>query len=153
MNKVKKQKEVIGKTKFNILDLLPSKYKNLIGALIILLPLLYYFGGWIVNGLQPIGNDSLGSIGQTHRWVEWSKENGEQVLWNPSIFGGEPIYSRITPEIIHVDSALNYVSKISYWAFLYLFLGGLGLFFLLRYCLTSHFPSHIIGNTDSIFSN
>jgi len=133
MNKVKKQKEVIGKTKFNILDLLPSKYKNLIGALIILLPLLYYFGGWIVNGLQPIGNDSLGSIGQTHRWVEWSKENGEQVLWNPSIFGGEPIYSRITPEILHVDSALNYVSKISYWAFLYLFLGGLGLFFLLRY--------------------
>lgn len=133
MSKAKKQKDEMGKSKISLIDSLPSKYKNLIGAVIILLPLLYYFGGWIADGLQPIGNDSLGSIGQTHRWVEWSKENGEQVLWNPSIFGGEPIYSRITPEILHVDSALNYVAKVSYWAFLYLFIGGLGMFFLLRY--------------------
>jgi len=133
MSKLKKTKEETVKSKIKIIDILPNKYKNLIAAIIILLPLLYYFGGWIADGLQPIGNDSLGSIGQTHRWVEWSKNNDEQVLWNPSIFGGEPIYSRITPEILHVDSAINYMAKISYWAFLYLFLGGIGIFFLLRY--------------------
>lgn len=133
MSKLKKQKDEVGKAKISIFDSIPNKIKNLIGALIILLPLLYYFGGWIADGLQPIGNDSLASIAQTHRWVEWSKENGEQVLWNPSIFGGEPIYSRITPEILHVDSAINYIAKISYWAFLYLFIGGLGVFFLLKY--------------------
>lgn len=130
--KVKQKKEKL-KNKTSLLNTLPNKYKNLIGVAIILLPLLFYFGSWILDGLQPIGNDSLGSIGQTHRWVEWNKESGETVLWNPSIFGGEPIYSRITPKIFHVDTVLNYVSKISYWAFIYLFMGGLGLFYLLRY--------------------
>ncbi|MCF6271315.1 MAG: YfhO family protein [Melioribacteraceae bacterium] len=135
MRKTKKakQKKEILESRVSILNTLPNKYKNLIAVVIILLPLLFYFGGWILDGLQPIGNDSLGSIGQTHRWVEWNKEHGETVLWNPSIFGGEPIYSRITPKILHVDTALNYVAKISYWAFIYLFMGGLGLFYLLRY--------------------
>jgi Bacterial membrane protein YfhO len=133
MSKIKKQKKEIKQRPIVFFDSLPNKYKNLIGAIIILLPLLYFFGGWITDGLQPIGNDSLGSIGQTHRWVEWNKENGETVLWNPSIFGGEPIYSRITPKIFHVDTVLSFFSKMSYWAFIYLFMGGLGLFFLLRY--------------------
>ncbi len=135
MSKIKKakQKSVKTESKPSILNTLPNKYKNIVGIAIILLPLLFYFGGWILDGLQPIGNDSLGSIGQTHRWVEWNEENGETVLWNPSIFGGEPIYSRITPKTPHVDTALNFVSKISYWAFIYLFMGGLGLFYLLRY--------------------
>ncbi|MDA3861565.1 MAG: hypothetical protein PF445_10095, partial [Melioribacteraceae bacterium] len=135
MSKAKKAKQKNEKFDNNssLLNTLPSKYKNLIGVAIILLPLLFYFGGWILDGLQPIGNDSLGSIAQTHRWVEWNEKSGETALWNPSIFGGEPIYSRITPKIIHVDTALSFVSKISYWAFIYLFMGGLGLFYLLRY--------------------
>ena len=130
--KIKQKKEKL-ENKPSLLSTLPNKYKNIIGIVIILLPLLFYFGGWMFNGLQPIGNDSLSSIGQTHRWVEWNEENGETVLWNQSIFGGEPIYSRITPRIFHVDTALGYAAKISYWAFIYLFMGGLGLFYLLRY--------------------
>ncbi len=121
-----KETKTIEKSSF--INTIPNKYKTLVAVLIILLPLLYYFGGWMLKGVQPIGNDSLGSIGQTHNWVEWNEESGKTALWNPSIFGGEPIYSRITPKIIHVDSALNYVSNISYWAFLYLFIGGLGIF-------------------------
>jgi len=135
MSKTKKVKQKSGKLEIkpSILNTLPNKYKNTIGILIILLPLLFYFGGWIVNELQPIGNDSLGSIGQTHRWVKWNEENSETVLWNPSIFGGEPIYSRITPKILHVDTILGFASRATYWAFIYLFMGGLGLFYLLRY--------------------
>jgi len=135
MSKTKKVKQKSGKLEIkpSILNTLPNKYKNIIGILIILLPLLFYFGGWIVNELQPIGNDSLGSIGQTHRWVKWNEENSETVLWNPSIFGGEPIYSRITPKILHVDTILGFASRATYWAFIYLFMGGLGLFYLLRY--------------------
>ncbi len=135
MSKTKKakQKKEKSESKPNILNTLSNKYKNIIGVAVILLPLLFYFGGWIIDGLQPIGNDSLGSIAQTHRWVEWNKENGETVLWNPSIFGGEPIYSRITPKVFHVDTILGFASRATYWAFIYLFMGGLGLFYLLRY--------------------
>ncbi len=132
-SKKTKLKETKAIEKSSFINTIPNNYKNLVAFVIILLPLLYFFGGWMSRGVQPIGNDSLGSIGQTHRWVEWSEEHGETVLWNPSIFGGEPIYSRITPIIFHIDSALNYIGKISYWAFLYLFVGGLGLFYLLRY--------------------
>ncbi len=135
MSKTKKakQKKEKSESKPNILNTLSNKYKNIIGVAVVLLPLLFYFGGWIIDGLQPIGNDSLGSIAQTHRWVEWNKENGKTVLWNPSIFGGEPIYSRITPKVFHVDTILGLVSRATYWAFIYLFMGGLGLFYLLRY--------------------
>ena len=87
----------------------------------------------MLDGLQPIGNDSLGSIAQTHRWVEWRDANSETVLWNPAIFGGEPIYPRITPKIIHVDTFLSFSYSFLYWIFTYLFIGGLGIFYLLRY--------------------
>jgi len=130
--KTKQKKESI-KTKISFLETLPNSYKNVIAGVIIVLPLLFYFGGWMLDGLQPVGNDLFGSIAQKHRWVEWRNDNGETVLWNPSVFGGEPIYSRITPRILHVDTALGFVSKVSYWAFIYLFLGGLGLCYLLRY--------------------
>ncbi len=117
----------------NILEKIPQKKAYLIAIGIILIPLLYYFLPWLVDGVRPIGTDLLGSIGQTHRWVEWAKKTGETVLWNPSIFGGEPIYSRLTPKIIHIDSLLQYLDQISYWVFWYLFLGGVGLFFFLKY--------------------
>lgn len=135
MSKIKKKKlqKIKSEEKNSWFNTISQTYKNIIAISIILLPLLFYFGGWIVKGLQPIGNDSLGSIAQTHRWLEWNEDNGETVLWNPSIFGGEPIYSRITPRIIHIDTILGFASRATYWAFIYLFMGGLGLFYLLRY--------------------
>jgi len=117
----------------SILKTLPKKQTNIIAVVIILIPLLYYFLPWLIDGVRPMGVDSVGSIGQTHRWVEWADKTGETVLWNPSIFGGEPIYSRLTPKLIHVDSFLQYMGQISYWVLWYLFLGGIGLFLLLKY--------------------
>jgi len=131
--KIRKKEVTIKNESENILEKIPQKKAYLIAIAIILIPLLYYFLPWMVDGLRPIGNDLLGSIGQTHRWVEWAKETGETVLWNPSIFGGEPIYSRLTPKLVHVDSLLQYLDQISYWVFWYLFLGGVGLFFFLKY--------------------
>ena len=50
-------------------------------------------------------------MGQTNLWVEWSEKTGETVLWNPNIFSGEPIYPRITPKLIHVDTLLALLGK------------------------------------------
>ena len=135
MSKTKKTKVKISspvKSK-SILEILSEKQTNFIAVVIILIPLLYYFLPWLIDGDRPIGTDLLGSIGQTHRWVEWAEETGETALWNPSIFGGEPIYSRLTPKLIHIDSLLQYLNQVSYWVFWYLFFGGVGLFFFLKY--------------------
>ena len=119
--------------KKNIFELIPSKFRDILAALIIVLPLLYYFVPYATNNVQPAGTDFLSSTSQTHLWKEWSEKSGETVLWNPYIFSGEPIYNRITPKLIHVDSVLVYLGKIFYWAFWYLFVGGLGVYFLLKY--------------------
>lgn len=120
-------------TKISILDTIPSKYRDIIAAVIIVLPLLFYFIPYASNNVQPAGTDFLSNLGQSNYWVEWNKETGETALWNPAIFGGEPIYPRITPKLLHVDSLLSLAGKLFYWAFWYLFIGGLGIYFLLRY--------------------
>ncbi len=121
------------KNDINWLETFPKKYRDVVALLLILIPLLYYFLPFAINNVVPTGSDFLSSAGQTHRWVEWSKETGETVLWNPAIFGGEPIYNRHTPTLVHVDSFLNFLDKIFYWAFWYLLAGGLGVYFLLKY--------------------
>ncbi len=132
-HKKKKLKPTEEKKPVNYLANLPEKSKNTIAVIIILIPLLYYFLPWMLSGQRPVGSDYLASVGQTHRWVEWAKETGETVLWNPSIFGGEPIYSRLTPNIIHIDTLIRFLGRISYWVFWYLLLGGIGIYLFLRY--------------------
>jgi hypothetical protein len=133
MSKKKSKNIKVQTVKTNILDSVPSKYRDIIATIIIVLPLLYYFVPYATNNVTPTGSDFLANVGQTHRWVEWNEETGERALWNPSIFGGEPIYPRITQYLIHIDSLLGMLGKIFFWAFWYLFIGGLGIYFLLRY--------------------
>lgn len=133
MSKKKKNISGIKNNNENFLDRIPVKYRDLIAVVLILIPLLYFFVPYVSNNVQPSGTDVVGNVGQTHRWVEWSEKTGETVLWNPSIFGGEPIYPRITPKLLHIDSLLQYLGKLFYWAFWYLFAGGMGMYFLLKY--------------------
>lgn len=119
--------------KKSLIESIPKKYRHLISILIIVVPLLYFFIPYFVNDVQPVGTDFLSSKSQTNLWQEWTKDSGETVLWNPNIFGGEPIYPRITPRLIHIDSFLSLLSYLFFWAFLYLLAGGLGMYFLLRY--------------------
>ena len=136
MTKIKKKKHAKKeepKVHVNYFENIPEKYKNIIAAVIILIPLLYYFLPFQLSNLRPVGNDYLSSVGQTHRWVEWDKKTGETTLWNPSIFAGEPIYPRITPNIIQVGTLIRLLGKFSYWVFWYMFLGAMGFYFFMRY--------------------
>ncbi len=135
MSKAKREKHDPKKTKAatSFLDKIPKKYRDAVALLIIALPLLFYYVPYEANNVEPLGSDYLASVGQTHLWVEWQKAHGETVLWNPNIFLGEPIYSRITPKIILGDTLLQYLGKLFYWVFWYMLLGGAGLYFLLRY--------------------
>ncbi|MCB0744212.1 MAG: hypothetical protein KDC67_09925, partial [Ignavibacteriae bacterium] len=117
----------------NIFDSVPKKFRDLIALLIIIIPLLYYFLPFALDNVMPTGSDFISNTGQTHRWTEWNSKTGETALWNPSIFGGEPIYNRLTPTLIHFDSLISFLGKIFYWAFWYLLAGGLGIYYLLKH--------------------
>ena len=135
MSKSKKHvaNKKVEKTNRNFLETIPRLYKELLAFLLILLPLLLYYIPYETNNVQPLGSDYLSIIGQTHVWHEWQEKTGEQVLWNPNIFAGEPIYERITPKIVLLDTAISYLGKLFYWVFWYMLLGGLGIYALLRY--------------------
>jgi len=128
-NKSKKEKQSI-----SFLDRASTKIKIVVTLIVLVLPLLYFFLPWEINNVKPAGTDGVASIGQTHKWIEYRNETGETVLWNPNIFTGEPIYPRLTPFLIHIDSILGQLHKYIFtWIFWYLLLGGLGIFSFLRY--------------------
>lgn len=129
--KIKKTKKV--EEDKNIFDKVPPRFRDIAAIIIILIPVLYFFLPFAVNNVEPTGSDVLASIGQTHNWVVWAEKTGETALWNPNIFGGEPIYTRITPLLIHIDSFISILGRFFYWGFWYFLAGGLGIYFLLKY--------------------
>ncbi len=107
--------------------------KILVIAVVLLIPLFYFFSPMIFQGQRPTGVDISASKGSTNLYIEYQKESGEKVLWNPNVFAGMPIYPRITPTIIHADSLISFLGKIIYSYFWYYLVGALGVFFILRY--------------------
>jgi len=133
MSKPKKKSKKPKEKETNPLEKIPPSKQNLIALIVILIPLLYFYLPWQTKQLEPVGSDYIASLGQTHLWTQWQKEHHETVLWNPNIFCGEPIYPHITPEIIDVTTILAYLGKIFYWVFWQFLIGGLGIFYLLKY--------------------
>jgi len=107
--------------------------KPLVVAVVLLIPLFYFFSPMIFQGQRPTGIDISASKGSTNLYLEYQKESGEKVLWNPNVFAGMPIYPRITPSIIHADSFISLLGKVVYSYFWYYLVGALGIFFILRY--------------------
>ncbi|MEA3500912.1 MAG: hypothetical protein U9R41_07845 [Candidatus Marinimicrobia bacterium] len=123
----------MGNNKSNILDKVKNKNAIIISIVVIIIPLFYFFAPMIFDNLRPIGVDSIAASGSSHLVSEWQKETGKTALWNPNKFGGMPIYPRKTPRLIHLDTLISYLGRIIYTYFLYFLVGGLGMFFLLKY--------------------
>jgi len=107
--------------------------KPLIVAVVLLIPLFYFFSPMIFQGERPAGVDISASKGKTNLYVDYQEKSGEKVLWNPNVFAGMPVYPRITPATIHIDSFISLLSKGIYMYFWYYLLGALGVYFLLKY--------------------
>lgn len=134
MKKQKKtQREVVNKPTRDFFELIPQKFRHLAGMILILIPLTIIFSPYLFDNLQPSGTDVVASKGETNLYLQWEKESGQQALWNPNVFGGMPIYPRIFSHIIHVDTFIWLLNNLFYWAYLYFFVGAIGLYFLLVY--------------------
>lgn len=131
MPKLKSKNVAIQETHF--LDSINPKISLIISLAIILIAAIYLFTPYLFDDLRPTGADVVASKGETNLYLQWQEKTGERALWNPNIFAGMPIYSRIIPQIIHIDTLINKLNKHIYWAFLYFLIGAYGIFFLLRY--------------------
>jgi len=112
-----------------------KRYKSIIILIVLLLPLIYYFKPFLFDNLIPAGVDANACISQNQLWLEWQKKTGETVLWNPNIFCGFPMYALLIPNLIHLDTLIDWLwfDVNIYWGFLYMLIGGFGIFFFLRY--------------------
>ena len=95
----------------------------------------------VLDGLSPQGVDVIASKGQTKQLKEYKNRTGETPLYNPSLFGGMPVYFRIPPKAISIDSLFSYLGGIVSNVFLWYLLGGSGVFFLCRFLGLGQFPS------------
>lgn len=112
----------------NFLDKIDTKKGFLITGAILCVILFFVFKPFIFQGLNPGGEDVVGSIGKTNFITKYQNETGETALWNPSIFSGMPAYPRLTHKILNIDLVLGLLSSIFYWGFWYFLAGGLGIY-------------------------
>ena len=81
----------------------------------------------------PQGVDVIGSIGQNSQYIKHQDDTGETVLWNPYVFAGNPIYFKLNAQIPSLDSLINWLGKYFGIIFMWYQVGGIILFFFLRY--------------------
>ena len=125
--------------------------RNIITFGLVFLLLLIVFSPMAFQGLRPGGVDVIGSKGSTHQRIEYQKETGKTVYWNPPVFSGMPIYHRIGGKAFSFDTIVHkYFSKIFYiniWIYL---IGFIGIFFLLQFFKLGFWES-VFGGLGFIF--
>ena len=114
------------------LEKIKPLHQQIILITILIVATLYLLSPYVLDNKIPSGTDVVGSQGRTKFYTEYQDTNDETVLWNPSIFGGMPIYPRISPYSIHIDSAIKILNKVVDEFFWYFLLSGYGFFLFLR---------------------
>lgn len=116
----------------NFFESVKPLHRYIILAVLLIIPIFIFMSPYILEGKEPSGSDVIGSKGNVHLYKEYEEETGENALWNPAIFGGMPVYPRINPSSIHIDTIISFLSNLIYHFFWYFLLGGAGLFLFLR---------------------
>lgn len=144
---LKQNKEIKKKPSIRLKDY----QKNLITFGIVFVLLLIVFSPMAFQGMRPGGVDVIGSKGSSHQRIEFQKETGETVYWNPPVFSGMPNYHRIGGKVFSLDSIINkFLGEIIYsiiWIYL---IGFIGMFYLLRF-LKLGFWEAVFGGLGFIF--
>ncbi|TFG96210.1 MAG: hypothetical protein E4H13_12435, partial [Calditrichales bacterium] len=87
----------------------------------------------VIDGLSPQGVDVVGSKGASHQTTEFAKKSGGDVLWNPYIFSGMPLYHRKGPVTFSVDTILLFLSRFFSTVYIFYLFGAIGSYLLFRY--------------------
>ncbi|MDZ4182378.1 MAG: hypothetical protein U1B83_05835 [Candidatus Cloacimonadaceae bacterium] len=114
------------------LYLVPYLPWMLILSLFILLSLIYFPVAY--KGEAPMAGDITQWQGAAKEIIDYNAEHGDRALWTQRMFSGMPAYMISFPNRFpFLESLTRLTDKVINWRIFMLFLGGLGIFFLLRH--------------------
>lgn len=91
---------------------------------------------------SPPASDTIQWQGAAQRIIEYNKTHSDRALWQPNMFSGMPTYLISFPNRFpFVENITKVVDYIMNWRIFLLFIGGLGIFLLLRYLGLDPFSS------------
>jgi len=104
----------------------------LIAALYLLISVLYFPAAY--KNMEPQASDISQWRGAAQSIIEYNKNNDERALWTQNMFSGMPSYMISFPNRYpFLESITKITDKVINWRIFLLFVGGLGMFILLRH--------------------
>ncbi|MCK5075267.1 MAG: hypothetical protein KAR38_02775, partial [Calditrichia bacterium] len=107
--------------------------------------LSYFYAPMAFENKKPAGVDVVAGLAKMHQVTEWAKANDDVALWNPYIFGGMPLYHRISSRVFSLDNVFSKAGKIIDLHFLLFLFGALGVFYLLKYLKINSLWAFLLG--------
>jgi len=103
----------------------------LVGALFVLLSLIYFPVAY--QGKAPIAGDITQWQGAANTIIDYNQKHADTALWTQNMFSGMPAYMISFPNRFPFLGDLSRLTdKVINWRIFLLFIGGLGIFLLLR---------------------
>lgn len=124
-------------------QLLSEKQKLIASILVIIVLILGYYYPIAFEGKEPPASDRLAWMGSSHSIQQARDEGGATPLWANNIFAGMPSYliSLKAPFEQPAKWIIRLAEAVINWRIVYYALGGLGMFFLMRFLGVSYFAS------------
>jgi hypothetical protein len=112
-----------------------TSHKNIIALSILVIFVLIYYSEFIFLGKQTAASDTMAFRGNAQSLVEAREKDGSNPLWANNLFCGMPgtMVSIVAPFEQPAKYLLKGIRKLINWPALYLILGGLGIFLIMRF--------------------
>jgi len=118
--------------------------------LFVLVSLIYFPTAY--QKMFPPASDTMQWQGAAQKLIEYNKTHSDRALWQPNMFSGMPSYLISFPNRFpFVENITKLVDVVMNWRIFLLFIGGLGVFLLLRFLGLDGFTS-FFGAVAFIFS-
>jgi len=148
---VKKQPAVNAKTMQNPMSSIFEQRPWIFVILLFLLVSVIYFPT-AFQKMFPPASDTMQWQGAAQKLIEYNETHSDRALWQPNMFSGMPSYLISFPNRYpFVENVTKLVDKVMNWRIFLLFLGGLGVFILLRFLGLDGFSS-FFGAVAFVFS-
>jgi hypothetical protein len=103
--------------------------------------------------MYPPASDTIQWQGSAQRVIDYNKTHSDKALWQPNMFSGMPSYLISLPnQYPFVENVTKAVDHVMNWRIFLLFIGGLGVFLLLRFLGLDGFTS-FFGAIAFVFSS
>ncbi|MCX6352760.1 MAG: hypothetical protein NTX03_13020 [Bacteroidetes bacterium] len=117
---------------------LPKFWKEACACLGFIILLFLLYSTMVMKGYNYPAQDTLETIGKTHKIAEFYKQTGEVPLWNPYAFGGIPNIFSLPLSKISVDFYINVLCNKFSVPFVFFLMAAIGMFFLLLHLKFNH---------------